>query len=100
MSTQTELHPDAVGMSAFRVLKNGTGRQYSAVEFTRGWAGCEHQLRVFRKLGMVDESNDGYAVLDILDANGDIVQDFNVKDALAWRYVKRILGLVVEGEGR
>ena len=90
------LHPDAVGMSAFRVLKNGTGRQYSAVEFTRGRAGCERQLRVFRKLGMVDEADDGYAVLDILDADGDIVQDFSVRDARAWGYIKRVLGLTVE----
>ncbi|MEV4212537.1 hypothetical protein [Micromonospora sp. NPDC049662] len=95
------LHPEAVGLSAIRALPGGAMRQYSSVEFTRGWSGVEHFLRQLRACGFVRPSNSdtsGYAVLDVLDAEGDIIQDYDLPTAIAFRYVKRKLNLIVVPE--
>lgn len=92
-------HPNAVGLTAFRALPNGVGRQYTAVEFERGWNGVEHFIRTLNAVGYVRPStadSGGYAVLDVLDVNGDIVQDYDIPTADAFRYVKRKLRLTVE----
>ncbi|RGC68447.1 hypothetical protein C5N14_13755 [Micromonospora sp. MW-13] len=102
------LHPDATGLTLFRALPNGTGRAYSEVEFTRGRAGVEHFLRQLRAFGYVRNSSadpeSGYGVLDVLNAAGDIVQDYEVPTARAHAYIKRKLRLTVrhapEAEGR
>lgn len=100
MTNLAPLHPQATGYAAFRCLPDGTGRNYSAVEFTRGWAGAEQFLRQLRACGFVKNSSnnpdDGYAVLDVLNADGDIVQDYEVPTAQAFRYIKRKLRLTVE----
>lgn len=100
MSTDLHpLHPAATGFTVFRVLPDGTGRSYSAVEFTRGWAGAEHFLRQLRACGYVKNSStdpdSGYAVLDVLDADDDIVQDYEVPSGAAFAYIKRKLRLTV-----
>ncbi|MEU5946277.1 hypothetical protein ABZ793_12030 [Micromonospora sp. NPDC047465] len=97
------LHPDAVGFTLFRVLPNGGSRAYTAVEFTRGWAGADHFLRQLRACGYVRNSStapDGWHVLDVLDANGDIVQDYAIPPhpSRAFAYIKRKLKLTVASE--
>lgn len=102
MSELAKLHPQAVGFTAFRALPDGTGRAYTGVEFTRGWAGADHFLRQLRACGFVKNSSDdpesGYAVLDVLDLNGDIVQDYEVPTAHAFKYIYRKLQLRVASE--
>ena len=92
----------AIGFSAVRAMPGGWMRQYTAVESDRGWAGVEHLIRILRAFGYVKPSSteeDGsYAVLDVLDAEGDIIGDYNVPTARAFAYIKRKLGLRVEPE--
>lgn len=96
------LHPDATGLTVFRILPDGNGRAYSSVEFTRGWAGTDHFLRQLKACGFVKNSTteEGtcYAVLDVLNADGDIVQDYEVPTAQAFRFIKRKLKLTVASE--
>lgn len=97
----TPLHPDATGLTLFRVLANGGSRTYTAVEFTRGWAGVDHFLRQLRAFGYIRNSSnapDGYHVLDVLNAEGDIVQDYAVPPhpSRAFAYIKRKLKLRAE----
>lgn len=95
-----EVHPDAHGLSAFRTLKNGKSRQYTAVAFKRGWHGLERTLRMYRKLGWITESRrTSYAILDVLNRDGDIIQDFGIPDWSSWHQIKRRLGLRVEEDG-
>lgn len=94
------LHPDAVGFTLFRVLPNGEGRAYTSVEFARGWAGADHFLRQLRACGYVKNSSatqDGWHVLDVLNADGDIVQDYAVPPhpSGAFAFIKRKLRLQV-----
>jgi hypothetical protein len=101
MMKSVDIPKDAVGFSAFRVLHGGKGRQYTACEMRKGWQGVERFVRICQKIGYLKpwtESNDGYAVLDVIDAGGDIVADFNVPTAAAFRYIKRQLKLAVEPE--
>jgi hypothetical protein len=90
----------AVGLSAIRGISGGRMRQYSSVEFTRGWNGVEHFLRQLRAVGYVKPCKAGpsYAVLDVLDADGDIIGNYDIPTAAAFRYVKRKLKLTVEPE--
>ena len=92
------LHPDANGFKLFRGLPNGKARDYTGVEFTRGWPGGDQFLRQLRLLGYVRNSStdtSGYGVLDVLNADDDIVQDYDIPTAEAFRYVKRKLKLRV-----
>lgn len=97
------LHPPAaaVGLSAIRALPpNGAARQYSAVEFKRGWAGVEHFIRTLRAVGYVKPSTAApcYAVLDVLDAAGDIIFNYDIPHARAFAFIYRKLKLRVESE--
>ncbi len=89
---------EATGLSAIRAMPDGSMRQYSAVEFQRGWSGVEHFVRTLRAVGYVKPTSTGpsYAVLDVLDADGDIIGDYDVPTAAAFRYIKRKLQLRVE----
>lgn len=95
-----DLHPAAVGFSAIRGLPGGRMRQYSEVEFTNGHAGANRYHRMFAGTGAIAASSTdpSYAVLDVLDADGEIVQDFDVPTAEGFRYIKRMLGLTVVAE--
>ena len=86
----------AVGMTLFRILKNGSAREYSAVRFRRGAEGVDRTLRQFAAVGWTDTDDYGYGVLDILDDSGDIVSDIGVPNARAFQAIKRKLGLRVE----
>jgi hypothetical protein len=88
----------AVGLSAIRGLPDGSMRQYTSVEFTRGWNGVERFIRTLRAVGYIKPSSaaPSYAVLDVLDVDGDIIGDYDVPTAAAFRYIKRKLDLRVE----
>lgn len=89
--------PDAVGLSVIRGLPDGSMRQYTSVEFARGWNGVEHFIRTLMAFGYVKPSSaePSYAVLDVLDADEDIIGDYDVPTASAFRYIKRKLQLRV-----
>jgi len=40
--------------------------------------------------------NEPYAVLDVLNAEGDVIADFPISDAASFRWVKQRLSLRVE----
>lgn len=97
------LHPDAVGFTLFRILPSGAGRAYSSVEFVHGWRGANHMLRILAFCGYVKDSSnapDGCHVLDVLNSEGDIIQDYAVPAAPshAFSYIKKKLGLAVASE--
>ncbi|MCX4474842.1 hypothetical protein OOK41_31780 [Micromonospora sp. NBC_01655] len=93
------LHPDATGLTLFRALPNDDCRAYSEVEFTQGRAGVARFLHRLRALGYIRNSSadpkSGYGVLDVLNADGDIVQDYEVTSSRAHAYIKRKLRLTV-----
>lgn len=93
--------PRAVALTAFRALPDGGGRQYTATTFPQDpWQGCERMIRMAAAVGFVTESAPGaYAVLDVLDVDGDIIQDYGIPDARAFRWLKRKLRWVVDKEG-
>ena len=90
----------AHALTLFRILPGGEGRAYTAVTFRRDpWRGCERTIRMGLKVGwLADPSADGYGVLDVLDKDADIVQDFTVTTAHAFQQLKGRLGLRVEHE--
>ena len=101
-----DLHPDAVAVSAFRALPDGTGRQYTVSETTSDnkWLSINHLLRMARACGYIKASDGGcdcYAVLDILNDDEDVIQDFCIptNSAFGWWYRKLHLRVVdVEAE--
>ncbi len=88
----------ATGLTAARTLRSGALRNYTAIEFTRGWRGVEHFIRTLRAVGYVQPSQKttGYAILDVLDADGNIIFDYDLPTVQAFRFVKRKLGLAKE----
>lgn len=93
------LDPRAHALGAFRVLPDGEGRRYSATTFpVDPWQGCERMIRTARAIGCIGQPGDSYAVIDVLDAQGSIVQDFGVPTAKAFRWWKRKLNLTVDPE--
>ena len=93
----TRLHREAHALRLFRVLPNGEARTYWAITFPRDpWGGCEHTVRFGLKLGAIrhadEATDDDYAVLDVLNEDGDIVQDYSVPTAAAFKTIKRRLG--------
>lgn len=72
-------------------------RQYTAVEFERGWNGVEHFIRTLRAVGYVRPSGsaESYTVLEVLDAEGDIIGEYDIPINRAFAYVKRKLKLAV-----
>jgi hypothetical protein len=98
MNATTAIHPEAHALSAFRVLPDGSGRAYTATWFPKDpRGGCEHFLRTCRAVGWIrPSSEDGYAVLDVLDEDGDIIEDYTIVSAKAFQQIKRRLRLAVE----
>jgi hypothetical protein len=92
------LHPDATGFKLFRGLPDGTARDYTGVEFTRGWSGADQFRRQLLAVGYLKNpsTEPSFGVLDVLNAAGDIIQDYNVPTPKAFRYIKRKLKLRVE----
>ena len=99
--TLPDLHPDAVAVSAFRGLRNGTGRQYTISEAPSRERAIKYSLRVAKAIGAVKATShedgpcDCYAVLDILNGDDEIVQDFCIPTAHAFRWWYRHLRLRV-----
>ncbi len=87
-----EINANAVALSALRSLPNGVARQYSVAEFDHGAEGIRFWVRRAWAIGFAHPSGAActncYAVLDVLDANDDIVQDFCIptRRAFAWWY--------------
>lgn len=105
MSPEAQPHSDrcnvaenAYALTLFRGLANGDGRAYTATTFPRNpWAGCERFIRIARRVGwLTDDIDAAYGVLDVLDADGDIIQDFGVLDSRSFQQIKRRLDLRVE----
>ena len=87
---------EAIALSAIRGLPSGAMRQYTAVEYPRGWAGVEHDVRTFWALGLLAPTEvDGYAVLDVLNAEGEEVADYTVRTSEGFAYIKKRLCLTV-----
>ena len=105
MTGLKEVDPRAHALTAFRALPDGRGQQYTATTFPKNpWQGCEHMIRMARHVGYVKPSCtkrcDCYAVLDVLEMGGDIVQDFCIPNARAFRWWYRMLKLRVDaGDG-
>lgn len=92
----TALHPNASALSAFRILPDGNGRAYTIVEAPAGRAAIERTIRMARAVGYLTEDTDpSYAVLDVLNDNDDIVQDYTIPTAHAFKWWYRRLGLRV-----
>ena len=99
-SARCDLTETAHALTVFRALPQG-GRAYTATTFPSDpWQGCEHFIRKCRALGYLTDrvAAASYAVLDVLDENGDIVQDYGIPDAAAFQWIKRKLDLRVEAE--
>ena len=93
------LHANAAALSAFRILPDGQGRAYSISEASSGRVAIERSLRIASTLGYVAAAGqESYAVLDVLDDQDDIVQDFAIPTARAFRWWKRQLNLRVVDE--
>lgn len=94
----SKIHPEAHALTMFRALADGRGRQYTAVTFPHDpWQGCERTIRIAKAFGWVSEPTpNAYGVLDVLNENGDIVQDFSVPTARAFQSLKRKLDLRVD----
>jgi hypothetical protein len=92
------LNVHAHALRAFRVLPNGDSRQYTATTFRpRAFSGCEQVIRMAHAFGyLAGEGERYYAVLDVLDKDGDIVQDFAIRDATAFRWFYRKLHWRIE----
>lgn len=98
MTELRPLHEAATGFKLFRGA-NGDPRDYTAVEFTNGWAGANRFLNQLRICGYVrnpSSTTSGYGVLDVLNGDGDIVADYDVPTSHGFAFIKRKLGLVVD----
>lgn len=90
--------PDsAVAVSAFRALPDGSGRQYTISDPSRGRATIVKTAMMARAVGYIAPPDSGtpYAVIDLLDAGNDIVGDIGVPNAAAWSWWHRKLHLTV-----
>lgn len=91
------LDPKAHALALFRILPNGEGRKYTATTFPANpWAGCERFIRTCYAVGMLGgDPETSYAVLDVIDADHDIVQDFPIPNANAFQWIKKKLDIAV-----
>lgn len=96
MTQCNELDRRAHALTVFRVVGKD-GREYTATTFPRDpWQGCERFIRTARAVGWLGEArSDSYGILDVLDENGDIVQDFGIRSADAFQRIKKLLDLRV-----
>ena len=92
------LDPDAHALTAFRILPSGEPRSYTATTFPADpWRGCERTIRMARAVGWIGGDPDAsYAQLEVLNAEGDIIAEYPVPDAHAFRQLVKRLDLAVE----
>jgi hypothetical protein len=88
----------AVALTAFRALPDDRGRQYTAATFPANpYQGCERMIRMAWAVGFVTDSPAGaYAALDVLDADGDLIQAFGIPTSIAFCWFRRKLHWQVE----
>lgn len=91
MGSERKLVLDAVALRPVRLdVKRDTIIFYEATTFPRNpWAGCELYLRRCRAFGFL-ENDDARLLIDVLNADGDIVQDFPV-NRKGFEYLRRTL---------
>lgn len=102
MSLRPSLMSEAVSLRPYRVFQREgkeVSRTYEGTTFPAGpYQGCELVLRRCAAFGgMVGDSEREYAVVDVLDAAGDIVQEYRV-NGRGFRYMRRILRFRVEAD--
>lgn len=87
-----DLHPDAVALRPVKAFKTVEGfRFYEATTFPQWlWGGCETYLRRCKAMGFLKD-DDCLIILDVLDENGDVIQDFPLTSA-GLRYLRREFG--------
>lgn len=90
----------ATALSVIRANpRTGAMIQYTTVEFIHGWPGVEHFIRTLMKVGYIKPSSSstdpGYAVLDVLDDDDDIIGDYSLPNRNAFGFVYRKLHLRV-----
>jgi hypothetical protein len=88
----------AVGLTAFRELPDGRGRQYTESWFSGDpWRGCEHFIRTCGALGFLrmNGSERVYALLDVLDEEGEVLATYDIPHAQAFKFIYRKLHLRV-----
>ena len=93
------LSADVETFAALRVLSGDRGRAYGATWAGPKWAA--HLFRMAEAFGYVAPSKgpgEEYALLDVLDSNGDFVQHYAIPTAAAFRWWYRKLGLRVTSE--
>jgi len=94
------LKPEAYALRPVRALKDGF-RYYEATTFPENpWQGCEVYLRRLAFLGHLreDEEEGQEIVIDVLNANGDIIQDFPVSKQ-GFNLLRRWLKFKVDTSG-
>lgn len=90
------LKAEAVGLQCIRVV-NQTIRKYTPVTFDNPYQGCEVYLRRCLAFGYLEDDGEGYQV-DVLDDQGDIIQDFPLTQA-GFEYLRGQLKLKWENRG-
>ena len=82
---------DAYAIRPVRIVKNEL-RMYEPyiVSCLMWWNRC-------RAMGMLDTSRESYALIDVLDENGDIVGEFGVNHK-GFNYLRRKIGFKVDYE--
>jgi hypothetical protein len=89
--------PETTGVGAFRVLPNGTGRNYTVMDVP-SWQSIEWLMRQAEATCGLQPSHAGcdcYAVLDLYD-DGSIIADFCIPSSRAFRWWRRKVGWRVE----
>lgn len=98
MTTLPDIHPDAAALTAVRAINATELRAYTTAVPENGWPQICRIIRQARATGRIAPTGSpgAYAVLDVLDAHGDIVQDYAIPNARAWRWWYRKLHLRVD----
>lgn len=87
---------DAFALRPVRILTDGNIRLYTATTFTDSpRSGCDTYYRRARIFGIPDDCESARGICDILNADGDIIEEFYLsRDAL--NYLIRKLGCKVD----
>lgn len=90
---------NAFALRPIRVLKNGRMRIYEAVTFPEADGGPGNAIQMYLRRGMMGEADqtESDLVVDILNEDGDIIQDFLVSKT-TFRYLQRTLKFRVTHE--
>lgn len=92
------LHPDAYALRPVRVVGDAI-RTYTAVTFEPDpWRGCAQMINRCRSLGWLGDADRNVARgVDILNSDGDIVQEFSISRR-GFEYLRRTLKFRVDSE--